>query len=256
MKILISILLALIVSGAGFWLRALDFSGFAAATLVGAAVFWGSGFPGAAVLIFFFILGSALSRLPSETHSPEQKSRRDYRQVLANGLWPGLLALGYGVRQDEAYYLAYVATLAAACADTASGEIGVRWGKKTVSIVNFSLIPPGFSGGVSWIGTLSGLAGALLVALVGVGPKGWDFFLSFKTILLISAIGFLGMLFDSFLGALVQAKYRCAVCRSAIEVPKHCGRAAQRLSGLRTLDNDGVNFLSTFLGAVLGLLLF
>ncbi|MCI0406687.1 MAG: DUF92 domain-containing protein [candidate division Zixibacteria bacterium] len=265
MKILISLFFALLVSGAGFLFRALDFSGFAAATFVGAAIFLGAGLPGAAVLIFFFVLGSALSRLPSEVVAPEQKARsldsardvsRDWRQVLANGLWPALLALGYGVRQDEAYYLAFVSSLAAAGADTASGEVGVRWAKRTFSILNFRSVPPGVSGGISLTGTLAGLAGAVLVALVGVGPKGWDFHLSFKSTLLVAAMGFMGMLFDSLLGALVQAKYRCTVCRSAVEVPRHCGKPAERTSGLAVLDNDGVNFLATMFGAALGLVLF
>lgn len=249
-------MLAAVVSGAGYGLWALDFSGLVAATLIGGGIFWGAGLPGAAVLIFFFVLGSALSRLPSGIYLPEQKARRDWRQVLANGLWPSLLALGYGFRQEEAYYLAFVASVSAACADTVSGEVGVRWGKKTLSLVNFRSVPPGVSGGVSGIGTLAGLAGAILVALVGVGPKGWNFYLSSKTILLVSVIGFLGMLFDSFLGGTVQAKYRCAVCRSAVEVPEHCAKPAARISGLSVLDNDGVNFLATLAGGMLGLLLF
>lgn len=256
LKLFLSVFLAGAVSGVGYWLRALDFSGFVAAVFVGAAIYWGAGLPGATVLIFFFVLGSALSRLPSEISAPEQKARRDRRQVLANGLWPALLALGYGVRQDEIYYLAFVSALAAACADTVSGEVGVRWGKKIFSIVNFRSVPPGVSGGVSVIGTLAGLAGSMLAALVGVGPKGWDFFLSSRAILLISAIGFMGMLFDSLLGALVQAKYRCAVCRSAVEVPRHCGKPAEKSSGFSILDNDGVNFLATLFGGALGLLLF
>lgn len=256
MKVFLSLLFALIVSGGGFWFKALDFSGFAFATLVGAAIFWGAGFPGAAVLIFFFVLGSALSRLPSEVSAPEQKARRDGGQVLANGLWPALLALAYSTRQDETYYLAFVASIAVACADTVSGEIGVRWGGRTVSIVNFRSIPPGVSGGVSLIGTLAGLAGAMLVALVGVGPRQWDLFLSLKSIGSITAIGFLGMLVDSLLGASVQAKYRCSICRLAVEEPHHCGQPAERASGLPVLDNDGVNFLATLFGAVMGLILF
>lgn len=256
MRILLSLLLALSVSGAGFWFRTLDFSGFFAATLVGTAIFWGAGFPGAAVLIFFFVLGSALSRLPSEVFSPEQKARRDWRQVLANGFWPSLLALGYGVCRGETYYLAFVSSIAAACADTTSGEVGVRWGQKTYSIINFRPVPLGVSGGISAVGTLAGLAGSILVALVGAGPRGWDFFLSCKAILLISAVGFLGMLFDSLLGATLQAKYRCTVCRSAVEIPRHCGGPVERISGFTFLDNDGVNFLATLFAGLLGLLLF
>ncbi|HXF48648.1 MAG TPA: DUF92 domain-containing protein [Verrucomicrobiae bacterium] len=256
MRILFSLFLALSVSGAGFFFRALDLSGFFAATLVGAAIFWGAGFPGAAVLIFFFVLGSALSRLPPEVFAPEQKARRDWRQVLANGFWPSLLAMGYGLRHEEVYYLAFVSSIAAACADTTSGEVGVRGGQKTYSIMNFRPVPTGVSGGVSLTGTLAGLAGSVLVALVGVGPRGWDFFLSCKAILLISAVGFLGTLFDSLLGATLQAKYRCTACRSVIEVPIHCGRVAERTSGFSFLDNDGVNFLVTLFAGLIGLLAF
>ncbi len=207
-------------------------------------------------MIFFFVLGSVLSRLPSGVYAPEQKARRDWRQVLANGLWPTLLAVGYGLHQEEAYYLAFVASIAVACADTVSGEIGIRFAKQTVSVLNFRPVPEGVSGGVSGIGTLAGLAGAVMVALVGVGPKGWDFLLSLKAIALVSVVGFLGSLFDSVLGATLQAKYRCSVCRSAVEVSQHCRQPGQRVSGLPILDNDGVNFLTTLLGAALGLLWF
>lgn len=256
MKILASVLLALLVSGAGFWLGALDFSGLVVASAVGAAVFWGAGLPGATVLIFFFVAGSALSRLPTDVSFPEQKARRDWRQVLANGLWPALLTLAYGFRQEEVYYLAFVAAVATACADTASGEVGVRWGKKTVSILNFRSVPHGVSGGVSLVGSLAGLLAAFLVALVGTGPRGWGAALSLKSAAIITTIGFLGMLFDSFLGAVAQVKYRCRVCRSAVEVSKHCGQPAEKISGFVVLDNDGVNLFATLFGGLVGLVWF
>ncbi len=244
------------VSGAGFWAKALDFSGFLAAIFVGASIFWGAGFYGAAVLIFFFLGGSVLSRLPSKIEAPEQKARRDWKQVLANGLWAAVLALLYGFKKDEVYYLAYVSTLAVACADTVGGEIGLRRAGKTISLTNLRTIPPGLSGGVSWVGTMAGLIAAVLLGMVGIFSRRWDLLLSLKLIALISLIAFLGSLLDSVLGARLQAKYQCSLCNSLVEVPIHCGRPTLLNSGLRFLGNDGVNFLATFFGAVLALILF
>lgn len=256
LKILLSIVLALLVSGAGFWARVLDFSGFLAAVFVGAAIFWGAGLPGAAALIFFFVSGSALSRLPSKIEMPEQKARRDWRQVLANGFWGAVLSFVYGFNPNETYYLDYVGALAVACADTVSGEVGMRWAKRTIALANFRLVSPGQSGAVSLIGTLAGLIGAVLIAMVGIFTRGWGLVLSWKLIGIIGGIGFLGALFDSVLGAWLQGKYRCSVCGRSIEAGAHCGRSAERTSGVGSLDNDGVNFLATLFGAVLGLILF
>lgn len=244
------------VSGVGFWAKALDFSGFLAAIFVGAAIFWGAGFYGAAVLIFFFLTGSVLARLPSKIEFPGKKAKRDWKQVLANGLWAAILALLYGFKNDEIYYLACVSTLAVACADTVGGEIGLRRAKKTISLANLRTIPPGLSGGVSLAGTIAGLIGAVLLGMVGVFSRRWDLLLSLKLIALISLIGFLGSLFDSVLGAWLQAKYRCSVCKSMLEVPVHCGRPTLLSSGLGFLGNDRVNFLATLFGALMALILF
>jgi uncharacterized protein (TIGR00297 family) len=252
----LSIFLALLVSGAGYWWRALDFSGFLAATFVGTSIFWGAGLAGASVLIFFFVLGSVLSRLPSGVTLSEQKARRDWRQVLANGFWPAALALGYGLNRNETYYLALVGALAVACADTVGGEVGIRRGRRTVSLRGFRLIPPGQSGGVSLIGTVSGGVSAALLGLVGIFPKGWGLALSLELVAMIAVIGFLGSLFDSILGAWLQGKFKCTVCRTGVEVQVHCGKRAERIAGLEFLDNDGVNFLATFFGGVMGLFIF
>lgn len=256
MKIVLSVFLALLVSGAGFWLKALYFSGFLAAVFVGASIFWGAGLPGAAVLILFFVLGSAFSRLSSSVSLPEQKARRNWQQVLANGFLPAVLALGYGLNRNETYYLAYVGALAVACADTVGGEAGIRWDKRTVSLRDFRSIPPGQSGGVSLIGTAAGVVSAALLAMAGVFPKGWDLSLSLKLVTIIAAIGFLGSLFDSILGAWLQGKFRCPICGEAVEVQMHCNGRTERTFGVELLDNGGVNFLATLFGGVLGLLLF
>lgn len=94
------------------------------------------------------------------------------------------------------------------------------------------------------MGTVAGAAGAVVCGLAawatGVAPLG-----------ITTRAGVLGMLLDSFLGATLQARYRCPRCGRIGEGRRcSCGAWGQRISGLCGLDNDGVNLLATFLGAL------
>ena len=63
--------------------------------------------------------------------------------------------------------------------------------------------------------------------------------------------GLAGSLFDSLLGATVQAIYFCDRCVKETERVIHrCGTHARHLRGWRWLDNDLVNLLSSAGGAV------
>jgi uncharacterized membrane protein len=66
-----------------------------------------------------------------------------------------------------------------------------------------------------------------------------------------------GSLFDSFLGATVQAIYWCPSCEKETErYPAHvCGNQTQWLRGWRWLDNDLVNALSVTVGAAVAIVL-
>ena len=62
-------------------------------------------------------------------------------------------------------------------------------------------------------------------------------------IIVIAAI--LGVMFDSLLGSLLQAKYICAVCGKKTEQSIHCDERCHRRSGIPFVTNSVVNFLST-----------
>jgi uncharacterized membrane protein len=86
-----------------------------------------------------------------------------------------------------------------------------------------------------------------LAALFSAGRGG------FYTISAISLAGFLGSLFDSLLGATLQAIYRCPACAKETERhPQHlCGTETVQIRGWRWLNNDGVNFACALMGAII-----
>src|SRR6478752_7072937 len=94
--LLVSLAAAMLLSAGGWAANALTASGAVAATAVGATILLGAGWPGAAVLGAFFILGSAIGRILYRGHpvGDAKGDRRDAWQVLANG---GCAALGAGL---------------------------------------------------------------------------------------------------------------------------------------------------------------
>jgi hypothetical protein len=75
---------------------------------------------------------------------------------------------------------------------------------QTYDILRWQKITPGLSGGVSVVGTLAGLPGsAIMVLLAGlIFPFSWFE----QSVLMLGGFG--GMLLDSILGSVLQAKYR------------------------------------------------
>lgn len=116
-----------------------------------------------------------------------------------------------------------LAALAEAAADTVSSEIGQVLGGRPRMITTLRRVEAGTDGGVSLVGTLVGVAAAVIVAAVGAWALGGGtamFWIS-------CAGGVFGLFFDSLLGATLERR--------------------------GWLNNDGVNFLSTASAAVFAL---
>lgn len=236
---------------AAFVARTLTAAGAVAATAVGWAVLAGTGWAGGFALAAFFVSSSVVSRL-TERRQPSwvdsKGNRRDQWQVLANGGVAGLGGLLGFVAADLGFSVVAM-SLAAAAADTWATSLGALSRGDPRHLLRGTSVPKGTSGGVSLIGTSGGVAGAVVVATAPVLVcSRFPVSCSPFTLpwLLVAAVGVLGMLADSVLGATLQARFRCPACDTGSERPRHrCGTPTVLTGGLRWLGNDAVNALAT-----------
>ena len=256
----IAIALAGVISIISVRARVLDLSGGIAAFLLGTIVFSIGGLSASIVLILFFIVGSALTRLPRKNHlrptDDSSQLSRNWKQVLANGWIPGVTMLTLYLKPElrEETTVVFLGAIATAAADTFATEIGTRYSKRTVSLATFRPIQNGLSGGVSFIGTLASVVGALTIAVGFYFSRSLGNLCEFAGInwfLPILAAGFLGAMIDSWLGATIQVKYRCGTCGSITEARTHCGNVSERISGITWIDNNVVNAISILMGGLL-----
>ena len=224
-----------------WWARTLTGTGAAAAWSIGFLVLYGTGWQGGAVLAAFFISSNLVSRLfrsPAPALDPKG-DRRDHWQVYANGALAGV-AGGIGSVNFGLGLWLVTCVLAAAAADTWATSIGSRSSRLARLIWSGRTVPSGTSGGMTAAGTAAASAGALFVSAIGAVVSGMPILLPAATL-----IGFLGMVADSSMGALLQGRFHCTACNTASEWRVHrCGRATERTSGIAWLNNDVVNFLA------------
>ena len=182
------------------------------------------------------------------TKSINQRSgARGIVQVIANALAATIAAVvGFILKKPE-LMMVYAAALTECLADSLASDVGVLSKKDPVDICRMKRIKRGLSGGVSLLGTLSALAGCVWMFLIS-----WIFFgLSLDLFIVIIVIPMVGILIDSILGSLVQAKYECAVCGKSTEKTFHCGEKANHAGGIKLINNDAVNIISNFVTAIL-----
>ncbi len=264
-KIMIGLALAAFIAYTAFRLNALNQGGGWAAFILGTVVFGLGGFAWALVLMVFFLTSSGLSILfKKRKMAAEEKyakgSRRDERQVLANGGLAGAAVIAHVLLPASILpWVAFSAAFAAANADTWATELGVLNRTSPRLIHTGRIVSAGTSGGVSLAGMLAAAAGSLIVAAITyfswplTGLAGSD---RLMLSLLIVVVGFLGSIVDSLIGATIQGIYWCPVCNKETEkFPLHaCGNATTLLRGKRWITNDWVNLMCTGSAAVLAII--
>lgn len=236
--------------------------------LTGTLIFGFGGWVGGLLLIAFFVSSSLLSRFKERDERKqraaeqfEKGGQRDLGQALANGgAATALAVLSWVAAQSdpkagEALFAAMVGALATVNADTWATELGVLSKAAPRLITRLSRsVPPGTSGGVTPLGTLAAGSGALFIgashgalALLLASEQ-----LGFALGVLPLAVlgGVIGSLFDSVLGATVQAMYYSERRQKETEKPvERDGTPNRLIRGWRWLNNDWVNFLASLVGA-------
>lgn len=147
----------------------------------------------------------------------------------------GLLCAACSVQADsflgissDLFILGYVASLATKLADTFASEIGKAFGKTTFLITSLQRVEPGTEGAISAEGTAAAVLGGLLLSLYG-----WSIGLISGPMVCTSTLAaFIATNVESFIGATFQDR-----------------------DGFAWMTNEVVNFINTFVGAALAILI-
>ena len=247
-QLVLGFLLAISIAYLAYRVHSLSRDGAFAATAVGTITFGLGGLEWSVLLLAFFISSSALSRLFKDrkrglNEKFSKGSERDAGQVLGNGgLAIAFVLLNAIFPHQHWTWIGFAAALASVNADTWATELGTLNPNPPRMITDLrKRVEAGTSGGVSLWGTIAALLGASVIGLLAavLYPNiHWSLFI------LIMISGLLGSLFDSFLGATVQAMYFCP--KDQKETEKHplhtCGTETIRIRGWEWLNNDWVNF--------------
>ena len=242
--------LAFGIAFASFKARFLAPSGSVATFLLAVVVFGLGGWKWTIPILTFFVLSSILSKIGKGRKGrgaelQEKGSTRDYAQVFANGGIPGMLLLAAVFFPSADWYVLYLGAVAAVTADSWGTEIGLLGRGRTILVTTFRSVIPGANGGVSLIGLLGGMIGALLI-----GCSALAFVDSVTTLAAVAMAGVIGSLVDSALGATLQAQFECPACAKVTEKRRHCGAGTAHVRGLQWISNDVVNWVCAGSGAL------
>ena len=191
------------------------------------------------------VLGKRTEKITGEINL--KTGRRDVVQVLANATAAVIAIILGKLFESPIGMVVYTSALTECLADSLASDVGVLSKKDPVDVCRMRRIKRGMSGGVSLLGTVSALLGCLLMTLIFIAFFGFNT----KNVVAVLVIPMIGILADSILGSLVQAKYKCTVCGKYTEKKLHCEKPTDHAGGLKIINNDMVNILSNFITAIL-----
>ena len=195
---------------------------------------WGTlGWQGYLVVMFYFLVGSAVTRIGMEQKEAEgiaekRSGARGPENVWGSALTGALCVLGTLVFPKLAplLLLGYAASFATKLSDTCASEVGKAYGKRTFLITTLQPVARGTEGAVSLEGTLAGVVGSVAIAFIGWGVG----LINLTDVAFCIVAAFIATNLESVIGATLQSK-------------------------VDWMTNEVVNILNTLIGAIAAVLL-
>ncbi len=184
--------------------------GYLNAWLLG-VVIWGClQWRGYAIVLFYFILGSAITKLGLEEKiaagiAEKRGGKRGAENVWGSALVAFICALAsfFFPQAKSLFILAYVASFATKFSDTCASEFGKVYGSRTFLITTLQPVPRGTEGAISIEGTIAGIVASIAISLLG-----WFVNLIDATGVVICVVSaFIATLVESFIGATLQQRF-------------------------------------------------
>ena len=201
-------------------------------------VVWGTlGWRGYGVVMFYFLVGSVVTRIgmaqkEAEGIAEKRGGARGPENVWGSAFTATVCALGVaaidrgwvGADWRSLLILGYVASFATKLSDTTASEVGKAYGKSTFLITTFQPVPRGTEGAVSLEGTIAGIIGGLLISFVAYGCQ----LITLPGVLICAIAAFVATNLESVIGATLQNKFDW-------------------------LTNELVNVINTIIGAIVAI---
>ncbi len=201
-------------------------------------VVWGTlGWRGYGVVMFYFLAGSAVTRIgmaqkEAEGIAEKRGGARGPENVWGSAFAATICAIGVAAIDlgwlDPSWksllLLGYVASFSTKLSDTTASEVGKAYGKSTFLITTLQPVPRGTEGAISLEGTLAGIVGGILISLVAYSVG----LITLTGVVICTIAAFVATNLESVIGATLQSK-------------------------LDWLTNELVNVINTIIGAVVAI---
>ncbi len=204
-------------------------------------------------LLLFFMFGSS-SALTRYRHGDKadmdsviaKTGPRDAQQAFANFGASIVCFLTYQFYPSEIVAAAYIGSVAGVNADSWASEIGGLSKKPPRMITNFSIVPKGISGGVTFLGTVGGILGSAFISITGLYLISLSINLNHPGKIFIAAFsgGVLGLITDSLIGDKFQILFENV--KGYTEQAMDGAHQNKIIKGCKYINNDLVNLIAAF----------
>lgn len=211
---LIALILNSVLLGIAFLFpkKLLTPAGYLHAWVLGVIV-WGTlNWRGYAVVLLYFLAGSAVTRIglaqkEAEGIAEKRSGQRGPENVwgsAAAGAVCALATLFVSEPMQKVLILGYVASFSTKLSDTTASEVGKAYGKRTFLITTLQPVARGTEGAVSLEGTVAGIVASLGIAFFawGIGSINW------LGIIWCAIAALIATTIESLIGATLQSKWK------------------------------------------------